>query len=1028
MLKRLYLSVAWLLLPFYVLFGQLITTDPVVPTVDQAVTITFDASEGTAGLANCNCNVYLHTGVITNLSTGPSDWRYVQTEWGQANTDWQLTPVPGESNKYTYTFSPDITSYYDVPGGEVIEQIALVFRNADGSLEGKATGGADIFVDVEQSSTELNTSLNGDPGTVWPLGLELPISGGATQTATLRVFDNDAEVATFNGTEFNYDLVFTTSGPHEIRLEATTVGGQTSVSSFTVEAALQVVFTAPTEAAFQANPGTELGLDMTSYIDAALSLTQNGTEIASGTTSLNETVTLPNDGFVEFIVSATYNGETTTDQVNVIIGDPEVMDPPAGFDRGITRTEDGLFLQLYAPGKNDVFVIGNMNDWEPTAATRMRRSTNGEIFWIELTNLPADEDVIFQYLVDLDLRVADPYSTLVLDRWNDPFIGENIFPDVPDYPVERTDGIVSWVRMNPPDYTWQDDDFVPVPAEELTIYELLIRDFLADHSFQSLLDTLDYLERLGITAVELMPVSEFEGNISWGYNPSFHMALDKYYGTPEDLKAVVDACHARGMSVILDVVYNHAFSQSALAQLWWDQPNFRPALDNPYLNPIPRHPFNVGYDFNHESEATKDFVKVSLAYWLEEFHIDGFRFDLSKGFTQVNSGSDDGFFAQYDASRIAILTDYADLVWSVNNNAYVILEHFAAAQEENEMAQYGNGIYFWSGFNPHDQYLEAAMGYASNLNDVLAENRGFTAGENLVAFMESHDEERMMYKNEQFGNSSGSYNVRNIPTGLDRVELASTFFYTLPGPKMLWQFGELGYGFSINQCPGGGINNNCRVDPKPIRWDYRDDEDRQDVYNTISALLALRNNYGTFHTDDLSYSLGTTAKWIHLLHPDFDAAIVGNFGVETGNVATPFPHGGVWYDYFNGGSINVSNPNAPISLAPGEFRVYLTEEIALPDPGLTTSTVEVVAPESLGMEVLPNPTTGLVQLNYEMPMAGEASVTLTDALGRTVQYFDGGFRTAGAQSVQLELNIPAGIYFLQLRAGNQLGTSRIVKE
>jgi pullulanase/glycogen debranching enzyme len=267
------------------------------------------------------------------------------------------------------------------------------------------------------------------------------------------------------------------------------------------------------------------------------------------------------------------------------------------------------------------------------------------------------------------------------------------------------------------------------------------------------------------------------------------MALDKYYGSPEDFKAFVDACHARGMAVIVDIVYNHAFGQSPLARLWWNEASFRPTPDNPYLNITPRHPFNVGYDFNHESALTKEFVKVTTQYWLEEFRIDGFRWDLSKGFTQNFSG-DVGTWNQYDASRIAILKDYADHVWSVDEEAYMIMEHLGVSEEEDELAQYGNSMYFWSGFNPHDQYLEGAMGFPSNFREVISENRGFS-DLNLVGYMESHDEERMQFKNEEFGNRSPNfrYDVRNQGTGLDRIELASAFFYTVPGPKMLWQFG-----------------------------------------------------------------------------------------------------------------------------------------------------------------------------------------------------------------------------------------------
>ncbi|MEL6143349.1 MAG: hypothetical protein AAFU67_17230, partial [Bacteroidota bacterium] len=427
MLKRLLLFAAYLLLPFCYVLGQLITTDPAVAVADQSITITFDATQGTGGLADCNCEVYIHTGLITELSTDASDWQYVQTEWGVANNDWKLTPVPGEPNKYTYTIDPSIIDYYGVPSNEAIEQMAFVFRNADGSLEGKATGGADIFVDVTAGGDMLSTSLTGDPGnTTWPLGLALPVSGGASIDAELTLFDNEVEVASFTGTSFSYDLIFTTSGTHEVRLEAT-ANGQTVSSSFTVEAELKVAFTAPTEVLSQVNLGEMYTLMATSYIDAAISLSENDSEIETGTTNIEVTRTAQGNGVFTYEATASYQGETATDSRVVIAGVPEVMDPPSGFDRGITRTENGLFLQLYAPGKEDVFVIGNFNNWVPNADARMRRSTNGEIFWIELTNLPAGEDVLFQYFVNPDIRIADPYSTLVLDQFNDPFISDATF-------------------------------------------------------------------------------------------------------------------------------------------------------------------------------------------------------------------------------------------------------------------------------------------------------------------------------------------------------------------------------------------------------------------------------------------------------------------------------------------------------------------------------------------------------------------------------------------------------------------------
>ena len=146
-----------------------------------------------------------------------------------------------------------------------------------------------------------------------------------------------------------------------------------------------------------------------------------------------------------------------------------------------------------------------------------------------------------------------------------------------------------------------------------------------------MIDTLDYLSELGINAIELMPVGEFENNESWGYNPSFHMALDKYYGTPEHFKAFIDSCHGKGIAVINDIVFNQAFGQSPMVNLYWDGVNNRPSANNPWFNEIcPHPPYCWGYDFDHSSTATKNFIDRVNHFWLNEYHLDGFRFDLLK--------------------------------------------------------------------------------------------------------------------------------------------------------------------------------------------------------------------------------------------------------------------------------------------------------------------------------------------------------------------------------------------------------------
>lgn len=261
-----------------------------------------------------------------------------------------------------------------------------------------------------------------------------------------------------------------------------------------------------------------------------------------------------------------------------------------------------------------------------------------------------------------------------------------------------------------------------------------------------------------------------------------------------------------------------------MAMLDFDFTNMRPTPDNKWFNVTARHPFNVFYDMNHESPYTKAYVDTVCYYWLHEYKVDGFRFDLSKGFTQVNSGNNVELWSAYDPTRIALLKRMADKIWSHTPDAIIILEHFAANSEERELAEYrageGKGMMLWG--NLHYAYNQNTMGYSDNssLDWIYHGTRGWSVS-HVVGYMESHDEERLMYNNIQYGNAASGYSTRSRSVALRRMRAAATMFYTIPGPKMLWQFGELGYDYSINYCINGTVNNNCRLDPKPVRWDYR---------------------------------------------------------------------------------------------------------------------------------------------------------------------------------------------------------------
>lgn len=790
-----------------------------------------------------------------------------------------------------------------------------------------------------------------------------------------------------------------------------TDGSDIFVEVFESSAELVTSFIRPTADNLILSPGETIEVEAAASLEADLKLLDNGTEIATASgVALMHTISASTVGLHEVSIIASTPTDSDTASFNYYVLDANAVEAnaPEGTKDGLTRVSDtSIRLKLTAPGKSHVFVLGSFNDWTISEDYIMTRTPDGDAFWLEVGNLDPNKTYTYQYLVDGLLTIADPYSELILDPFNDKDIPASTYPNLPPYPTEQASGNVSVFETAPASFNWTDGDYLRPANEDLVVYELLMRDFIGRRDYQTLLDTLDYLEKLGINAIEFMPVNEFEANNSWGYNPSFHMALDKYYGTPEAFKTLINEAHARGIAIIVDVVFNHAFSQSPLAQLYWDSQNFRPAPNNPWLNIEATHPFNVGYDFNHESTYTKAFVKQVMQYWLEEYHIDGFRFDLSKGFTQRNNLNDVAAWSAYDASRIAILKDYADFMWSVEDGAYVILEHLGANDEEKELAEYG--MMLWGNLN-HD-YNEASMGYSSNLSWADYQNRSWSVP-HAVVYMESHDEERLMYKNLQFGNSSGSYDVTELETALRRQELVSAFFYTIPGPKMLWQFGELGYDFSINYCEGGGVNNNCRLDRKPVRWDYFQDEDRRRLFEITRGFIHFKTDYPVTNTTDYSLDVGSTNKRIHLNHAEFNTVVLGNFGVTAATIVPDFQNTGMWYNYTTGDSLMIMDVSAPIELQAGEYRLYTSKRLDFTQD-ILSNREEIHLPVDK-VSIFPNPSEGVANLQFYLTEATRIKLEVFAADGSLLQTVREEQLPSGQHSQRLPAQQVPGFYFIRL--------------
>jgi 1,4-alpha-glucan branching enzyme len=839
----------------------LITSEPAFPLEGQELTIFFNAAYGNGGLFDYAGDVYVHTGVITNLSVNSSDWKYVKTDWGENTPETKFTRI--EDNLYSLTIS-DIRQYYGVPSSEQILKLAFVFRSdveqpGGYYLEHKNADGSDIFADVYVPALNvkiLNPSRREplvSPNTVIPVCVE------ALQNNQIALYLDNTLLTTETGSSVSYPLIVQSlpSGSHWIKAIATGNTGQ------------------------------------------------------------------------------------ARDSVQIYLRGPVVVQElPAGLTDGVNyidNTTVSLVLSDPAGQKSFAFAIGDYSEWLPNDANYMKRTPDGKHYWVTLSGLESGEEYAYQYFIDGTLKIADAYSEKILDPWNDRWIPVTTYPDLKSYPFDKTIGVVSSFQTNQPAFDWQVPDFTPeainATQSDLFVYELLVRDFVESRSLAEVQTKLDYLQSLGVNAIELMPVIEFDGNESWGYAPNFFMATDKYYGTKEAYKQLIDACHERGMAVILDIVTNHAYGLNPMVQMYFDTENDHPASNNPWFNVIATHPYSVGYDFNHESPYTRQFFKDVYKYWITEFKVDGFRLDLSKGLTQTNSGDDVSAWSQYDQSRINILTDYYNYIKSVDPDTYVILEHLANNDEEKALAN--TGMLLWSAM--HDHYKQIGMGWTDNsdLSWAFHGNRGW-AYPNLMDYMENHDEERLMFEALSYGNSNGDYNIKDSLTAVRHQEQAFALFMGIPGPKMIWEFQEMGYDYSIFY--GGD-----RLANKPPRWDYLNNEARERLSRIVGGMAALRKT-DAFRMGSFSSDLSGTGKRIWITHSSMDVVIAANIGASGFDMTPGFTKAGTWYDYFTGEAIEVSNPSGhSVYFGPGDYKVYTSIQMPAPFYQLTVHVIEKVS-------------------------------------------------------------------------------------
>ncbi|MEI8086302.1 MAG: alpha-amylase family glycosyl hydrolase [Paludibacter sp.] len=750
--------------------------------------------------------------------------------------------------------------------------------------------------------------------------------------------------------------------------------------------------------------GTVMNIGVaTSVSVTSLDLLVNGVTVktANASSTLNYSYTFATAGDYTLIAKATLNGQTVRDTV-LVCAPSAVVDQtrPAGLKDGINYGTDNTSatLIMYAPGKTNVFLIGEFNNWTQLNAYQLKR--DGNYWWITLTGLTPGQVYGFQYLVDGVLRVTDAYTEMVLDPWNDKWINQYnaIYPNLKAYPIGKTEGLVSTLQTAKTTYGWEVPNFTMPSKENMVIYELLLRDFTVEKSLNAAILKLDYLNNLGITAIELMPIQEFDGNNSWGYNPNHYFATDKAYGTPEMYKKFIDESHKRGIAVILDIVLNHATGANPFAKLYWNSTTNVPASNNPWMNVTAPHPYGVYNDFNHSQTSTKEFFKRMVQYWITEYKVDGYRLDLTKGFTQTQTTESNA--SNYDQSRIDNITTYYDAAKSVKSDVMFILEHFCNYDEELALAN--KGMYLWRKGN--EAFSQTAMGYQSSPSSDFGGMNSTPRG--WVGFAESHDEERNFYKAKMYG--AGNLTTDSIAR-IKRVPLNIAFTTLIPGPKMIWQFGEMGYDYSID-------SNGGRTNEKPSVWGWLNLAHRKAAADASAKIITLRKLYPTAFTQgsfalSIAESDWSAGRRIALTHADLNMVVLGNFQTAAITASPNFQKTGTWYNLLTGAELNVTNTQMTISMQAGELLIFTDRKVNLPS-GLKDTQIQS------DCTVFPTKTNGKV---YISTASAVKNVTVYNMQGMIVK------TVSNTYEIDFS-NASNGLYIMEVNTLKGKSQYKIIKE
>ncbi|MFQ6606472.1 MAG: alpha-amylase family glycosyl hydrolase [Fidelibacterota bacterium] len=652
---------------------------------------------------------------------------------------------------------------------------------------------------------------------------------------------------------------------------------------------------------------------------------------------------------------------------------------PPGISSGVSIQEDSIVtFALLAPNLPFVTLQASWEGWDPDLRVMHYDDSSG-VWWLQDTLSPGTYE--YMYRLNGQKSIGDPYATDVQWKLN----GQE------DWHLENQR---CRFKVGSTPFPWTDDSWQQPPMEDLIIYELLVRDFTPQGDFSGVISKLDYLQELGINAIELMPVWEFPGGSSWGYNPAFFFAVESSYGSPEDFKTLVNEAHAQGIAVIMDAVFNHCDGTAPYYQLYeqdYDRSPYIHGEQNPWGMP----------DFDHTKAGTKQLTRDVVRYWMEEYHVDGFRYDNTTGFGW--SGLND--------YGISVFSYEA---WLVNPNVYQIAEHFSSFDDLYSLMSVTKINSHWHDIF-HDQmkanlregsFEGATYGnLPATAQGISYAYHGFDAPRNITNYTESHDEQRVIWEAQT--NTTIDYDL-----AVQKSRLGGTILLTATGVPMLFHGQEF------------GMDTERTLDPNPLQWSRLDSPVGQSLYQHYKRLLWLRNEYPALRGENCTFFFSTANRTI--AYTRWDASdtvmVVANFSRNDKTVEIPFPHQGLWFEFVEDDTLLVTGDQQTLTIPGSQAWVFINNK-----RWLTTDPGAEVLPQEFALEQnYPNPFNATTTINYTIPKAVRVNLEVYDLQGRLVRQLVSKKQLPGNYVVQwvgdndVGEKVSSGVYFYRLRTPTQM--------